>query len=445
MDNNSNLIRQMPVSIEAEQALLGSIIVNPEAFDKIGGMISTEDFYLEEHKHIFAALLSMYAKNKTIDVVTLVNALVENGDRDEAGGVQYITLIAESVPSAANVKDYARIVKDKSTLRRLINVCDEINNDAYSENDVRTVVDSAEQKIFDISHNNETKEFRHIRDVLRNVYRDLETLSENKGAVSGAKTGFSGLDHMLVQMGKGDLVILGARPGMGKTSFALNIATNVAKQAKKSVAIFSLEMSAEQLVTRLLSGEALVDNMKLRSGELSDDEWQRLAHASSQLSETRILIDDTSDITVSGMKSKLRRVKDRGLVVVDYLGLMQSELKRDNRVQEVTEISRNLKLMAKELNVPVICCAQLNRGAESRQGNRPMLSDLRDSGAIEQDADIVLFLYRDEYYNKDKDAPQSVAEVIISKNRHGSTGTVNMGWLGRYTKFVTLDENAEQG
>ena len=398
MDNTNNLIRQLPVSIEAEQALLGSIIVNPDSFDKVGGMISTEDFYLEEHKHIYAALLKMYAQNKTIDVVTLVNALVENGDRDEAGGVQYITLIAESVPSAANIKDYARIVKDKSTLRRLINACDEINNDAYSENDVRAVVDSAEQKIFDISQGNDTKEFRHIRDVLRNVYRDLETLSETKGAVSGAKTGFSGLDRMLVQMGKGDLVILGARPGMGKTSFALNIATNVAKQSKKSVAIFSLEMSGEQLVTRIISSEAMVDSHSMRTGQLMPEDWDNIADVISSLSGCDIYIDDTSAMTTTEMKSKLRRLPNLGLVVIDYIGLMQTTSHSDNRAQQVGEISRNLKIMAKDFGVPFICCAQLNRGTESRPGagKRPTLADLRDSGSIEQDADIVLFLYRDE-------------------------------------------------
>ncbi len=451
MDNTSNLIRQMPVSIEAEQALLGSIIVNPEAFDKIGAMISTEDFYLEEHKHIYAALLKMYAQSRTIDVVTLVNALVENGDRDEAGGIQYITLIAESVPSAANVKDYARIVKDKSTLRRLINVCDEINNDAYSENDVRTVVDNAEQKIFDISHNNETKEFRHIRDVLRNVYRDLETLAETKGAVSGAKTGFSGLDRMLVQMGKGDLVILGARPGMGKTSFALNIATNVAKQTKKAVAIFSLEMSGEQLVTRIISSEAMVDSHNLRTGQLMPEDWDNIADVISSLSGCDIYIDDTSALTTTEMKSKLRRISNLGLVVIDYIGLMQTTSNSDNRAQQVGEISRNLKIMAKDLGVPFICCAQLNRGTESRQGagKRPTLADLRDSGSIEQDADIVLFLYRDEYYKDiagaDGDSEGSdsanTAEVIIAKNRHGSVGNIKMGWIGQFTKFRTLEDD----
>ena len=446
-----NLMRQMPVSIEAEQALLGSIIVSPDAFDKVGGLISSEDFYLDEHKHIYTALLKMYGQNKTIDVVTLVNALVENGDRDEAGGVQYISLIAESVPSAANVMDYARIVKDKSTLRKLIKVCDEINEDAYSENDVRSVVDSAEQKIFDLSHNNESKEFRHISDVLQNVYRDIEILSENKGAVSGAKTGFSGLDRTLVQMGKGDLVIVGARPGMGKTSFALNIATNVAKATKKSVAIFSLEMSCEQLVTRIVSSEAMVDSHKLRTGKLTGEDWDNIADVISSLSGCDIYIDDTSAITTTEMKSKLRRLSNLGLVVIDYIGLMQTTSKSDNRAQQVGEISRNLKVMAKDLGVPFICCAQLNRGTESRPGvgKKPTLADLRDSGSIEQDADIVLFLYRDEYYKDISGAESSpdsadtanTAEVIIAKNRHGSVGNVKMGWIGQFTKFRTLEED----
>ena len=451
MDSTSSLIRQVPVSVEAEQALLGSIIVSPEAFDKIGGMITADDFYVAEHQHIYNALLKMYAHNKTIDVVTLVNALVEMGDRDEAGGVQYITLLAESVPSAANVKDYAKIVKDKAILRKLIKVCDEINEDAYSENDVRTVIDSAEQKIFDISHNNDSKEFRHIRDVLRNVYRDLELLSENKGAVSGAKTGFSGLDRMLVQMGKGDMVIVGARPGMGKTSFALNIATNVAKSSGKSVAIFSLEMSAEQLVTRIVSSEAMVDSHSLRTGKLANEDWDNIADVISSLSGCDIYIDDTSAITTTEMKSKLRRLPNLGLVVIDYIGLMQTTSNSDNRAQQVGEISRNLKIMAKDFGIPFICCAQLNRGTESRPGTgkRPTLADLRDSGSIEQDADIVLFLYRDEYYKDISGAEPTVesadsantAEVIIAKNRHGSVGNVKMGWIGQFTKFRTLEDD----
>ena len=449
MDNN--IIRQMPVSVEAEQALLGAIIINPDAFDTVGGVIDSEDFYLKEHKHIYMALVKMFSASKTIDVVTLVNALVEQGDRDEAGGIQYITMLADSVPAVANVKDYARIVKEKSLIRRLIGVCEEISNDAYDESSpAKTLIDSAEQKIFNLSHGNDNKEFRHIRDVLQNVYHEFETLSEAKGAVSGAKTGFSGVDRMLIQMGKGDLVIVGARPGMGKTSFALNIATNYAKSSGKAVAIFSLEMSGEQLVTRIISSEALVDSYSLRTGQLKPEDWDNIADVISQLSGTEIYIDDNSAITTTEMKAKLRRIKNLGMVVIDYIGLMQSTSNSENRAQQVGEISRNLKIMAKDFGIPIVCCAQLNRGTESRPGagKRPTLADLRDSGSIEQDADIVMFLYRDEYYKdisgqqgSDAEAADSAntAEVIIAKNRHGSVGNVKMGWIGQFTKFRTLE------
>lgn len=452
----SNLVRQAPVAIDAEQAVLGSIIVNPDSFDKVGGMITADDFYVEEHKHIYSTLLKMYGQSKTIDVITLVNGLVEQGFRDEAGGIQYISLMVDSVPSVANVKDYAKIVKDKSLLRKLIGVCDEISSDAYNEsNEVKTILDSAEQKIFDLTHNSESKEFRHIRDVLHLVYQDLELKQQTKGAVDGAKTGFSGVDKMLVQMGKGDLVIVGARPGMGKTSFALNIATNVAKNTGKAVAIFSLEMSAEQLVTRVISSEALVDSHSLRTGRISDEDWPNIAEVASTLSGCEIYIDDTSAITTTDMKAKLRRLQNLGLVVIDYIGLMQTTANTDNRAQQVGEISRNLKIMAKDFGIPIVCCAQLNRGTESRPGagKRPTLADLRDSGSIEQDADIVLFLYRDEYYkdisgNHGDDAgadSANIAEVIIAKNRHGSVGNVKMGWIGQFTKFRTLEEDFGEG
>ncbi len=456
MDNN-NLIKQMPVSIEAEQALLGAIIINPNCFDKVGGIITVDDFYLDEHKHIYSALLKMFVESKTVDTVTLVNRIVEEGDRDEAGSIQYISQLANSVPSVANVKDYARIVKEKSLLRELINICDNISQDAYNEDSpVKTIIDSAEQRIFDLTHDNETKDFRHIRDVLQNVYQDIETLSETGGALTGLKTGFSALDNVIIQMGKGDFIILGARPGMGKTSFAMNIATNVAKNSGKAVCIFSLEMSAEQLVSRMLSSEALIDSKKIRTGQLESEDWENIAGVISSLSGCEIYIDDTSQISVAEMKSKLRRIKNLGLVVIDYLGLMQTTLNTDNRAQAVGEISRNLKIMAKDLGIPIICCAQLNRGTEGRTGEnkKPTLADLRDSGSIEQDADIVIFLYRDEYYknisgaSNDKDNFQSssvnTAEVIVAKNRHGSVKSVTMGFIGQFTKFRTLEEDIKQ-
>ena len=437
------LDRRMPFSQEAEQAVLGSVLINPAALDEITGMIRQDDFYIEEHQKIYSAMQAMYLKSRNIDPVTLVDELVSMGIYDEAGGTEYIRLIAEIVPSATNVKDYARIVHEKSIVRKLIGACEEIADVAYSEQDEASrLVEMAESKIYAIAEDKDNKNFIHIRDALLGVYDHLQQLATNRDETLGMKTGFSGLDRVLVGMAKSDLVLVGARPGMGKTSFTMNLATNAAKMSKKAVCVFSLEMSAEQLVTRLLSSEALVDSYALRSGELSDEDWEKLAYAASSLSETEILIDDTTGMTVAGMMAKLRRVKNLGLVVIDYLGLMQREHHNDNRVQEVSEISRNLKLMAKEFQVPVVCCAQLSRGPESRTDKRPMLSDLRDSGAIEQDADIVMFLYRDEYY-KDKDVPQSTAEVIVAKNRHGSTGKVEMGWLGQYTKFTTLDTEAE--
>ncbi|MGM9635020.1 MAG: replicative DNA helicase [Candidatus Avispirillum sp.] len=441
----SELDRKMPFSLDAEQAVIGSILIDPASLDTVTGILSADDFYLEEHRSIYTAMQGMYLKSRSIDVVTLVDELVHQGVYDEAGGKEYIRLISEAVPTASNVRDYANIVRDKSVLRSLIGACEEVSEAAYTEEeDVQRLVEMAESKIYAIAEQKENKNFVHIREALVNVYDHLQQLSVNKEETLGMKTGFSGLDRILVGMGKSDLVLVGARPGMGKTSFAMNVATSAALKSGKTVCVFSLEMSTEQLVSRLLSSEALVDSYALRSGELTDEDWQKLAHAASRLSDCDILIDDTTGMTVAGMMSKLRRVKNLGLVVIDYLGLMQSEHHIDNRVQEVSEISRNLKLMAKEFKVPVICCAQLSRGPESRTDKRPMLSDLRDSGAIEQDADIVLFLYRDEYY-KDKDNPQSTAEVIVAKNRHGSTGKVEMGWLGRYTKFTTIDENAPDG
>ncbi len=457
---DTSFIKQMPISIDAERALLGSIIIKPETLDTVGGYIVPEDFYDSDHRIVYTSLLSMYMQNKTIDSVTLVNDIKAQGGKDEASSIEFISLLAQSVPTAANAKDYAKIVKEKSTLRKLINVCDSITEDAYEEGaDVHKVIDGAEQKIFDISHERDSKEFRHIRSILSNVYHDIENRVETKGAVTGSKTGFSELDSYLIEMGKGDLIIVGARPGMGKTSFALNIATNVAKASKKTVAIFSLEMSGEQLVTRIISSEALVDSHSIRTGQLKPEDWENIAGVVTTLSGCDIYIDDTSAINATEMKSKLRRLSNLGLVVIDYIGLMQSTVNTDNRAQQVGEISRNLKIMAKDFGVPIVCCAQLNRATESRTGSsggkRPTLSDLRDSGSIEQDADIVLFLYRDEYYKSlgqgdDDDAADiadaaNTAEIIVAKNRHGSTGNIKMGWIGQFTKFRTLEKSIPNG
>ena len=440
--------RKLPFSMIAEQSLLGSVLIDPQSLNDVVEIITAEDFYLTEHTQIFTAMHELFLINKELDVVTLIDTLVTKGIYDKSGGEDYIRTLYQAVPNSLNVKDYATIVKQKSLLRKLIDACSDISEKAYSEEgDAGQLVDFAESTIFDIAQGRDTKSFRHIRDVIRNVYENLHTMATEGESAQGTKTGFSGIDNVLAGMGNSDLILVGARPGMGKTSFALNIGTNVALQTGKTVCMFSLEMSAEQLVTRVISSEAMIDSYALRTGKLDPKQWEDIAAATTRLSGCDILIDDTSGITVTGMKGKLRRIKNLGLVVVDYLQLMQSDRRNDgNRVQEVADISRALKIMAKELNVPIICCAQLSRGPESRTDKRPMLSDLRDSGAIEQDADTVIFLYRDEYYVTEKnDEESSVAEVIIAKNRHGSTGNVKVGWIGRYTKFRSIATDVSEG
>lgn len=439
-------LNRMPFSLEAEQSVLGAVILDPDKIREVANAISADDFYLEQHRAIYEAMRELFLSNNTIDIVTLIDELVRSGTYDEAGGKSYVALLAQSVPSLSNLADYLRIIKDKALLRRLIEASGEISRLAYAgEGNTADILDRSEQLIFDIADKNETKGFSHIKDVILSNYKHLDELVKNGEAALGTPTYFTDIDKLLVGMGNSDLVLVGARPGMGKTSFCLNIASQVALKTKKAVAVFSLEMSCEQLVSRMLSSEALIDSYKMRKGDLTEDDWVKLARASGVLSQTDILIDDTSGITVTGMKAKLRRVKNLGLVVIDYLQLMQSDSRsRDgNRVQEVADISRALKLMAKDLKVPVITCAQLSRGPESRTDKTPMLSDLRDSGAIEQDADTVMFLYRDDYYKNDPEK-QNIAECIIAKNRHGSTGKATLGWFGQYTKFTNLDNTHEQ-
>lgn len=438
------LQKKMPYSLDAEQSVLGSIIIDPECFDDVAQIVKEDDFYLEIHREIYSAMLEFKLHSKPLDVITLVNSLVSNGVyEDEAAARSYIKLLVDIIPSSTNVKDYAKIVFDKSVLRRLIDAADAIQKDAYSEGDkVENIVDVAEQRIFEIASNNEKRDFVHIKDVIVETYNRLSELQNDEGEEKlGLKTGYSDLDKVVVGFGKGDLVIVGARPGVGKTSFCLNLATNIAKKSGKSVCIFSLEMSNEQLVSRIIASEALVDSNKLRTGKLETRDWENIANAASQLSETNIYIDDTTNVSITAMKAKLRRIKNLGLVVVDYLQLMESEKGRKDgsRVNEIAEISRGLKIMAKELNVPVITCSQLSRGTEKEKERKPMLSDLRDSGSIEQDADMVIFLSRD-YYGNDPDKANLV-DVIVAKNRHGGLGTVQMSWLGQYTKFSSLEEN----
>lgn len=450
MPNEANE-KRLPFSITAEQSLLGSLLIDPNAITQVADIISSNDFYVSEHPHIYLVIQELFATNKTIDFVTIIDSLVSKGIYDKAGGENYIRQLVNAVPTAKNVKDYARIVKEKAMLRALIDAGQEIVSAATSEQDsVESIVEFAEQKIYAVAEGRENKNFIPIRELITNLYKNLDDLSKNGIEARGVKTQFKDLDAMMGGLGNSDMVLIGARPGMGKTSFALNIAANVAQNTKKAVCIFSLEMSADQLVSRIISSEALIDSYALRTGALTMDDHKKLAEAVSRLSGLDILVDDTPGISVTGMKAKLRRVDNLGLVIIDYLQLMQSDRRIDNRVQEVAEISRGLKIMAKELNVPVICLSQLSRNTESRQSKKPMLSDLRDSGSIEQDADSVLFLYRPNYYKdeggdgkehgskKQDSSNENIAEVIIAKNRHGSTGSVEIGWIPQYTKFLPI-------
>ncbi|MBQ0101949.1 MAG: replicative DNA helicase, partial [Firmicutes bacterium] len=428
----SDSLRKLPYSQEAEQSVLGAVIIDPMCLPDVMTKIKSDEFYIEVNRVIYISMMELQQSNRTIDPVTLLDA-VESKEifktRDEANS--YIRILAELVPSSSNIDDYCRIIHDKFILRCLISTCEDVTDKAYSETDsAPKILDAAQQALFNIADSNETHGFVHIRDALTENYNYLKTLKEDPQSVQGQKTGYSQLDRVLVGLAAGNVVIVGARPGMGKTSFAMNMATNIARRSNgKAVCVFSLEMSTQEIVSRMLSSEALVDSMAIRSGNLSEDDYYKLAQASSMLAETNILIDDTAGITVAGMRAKLRKVRDQiGLIVVDYLQLMQADGKNDNRVQAVGEISRGLKLLAKDLKVPIICCAQLSRGTENRESKRPMLSDLRESGSIEMDADVVIFLYREDYYGENKDpSAQSTAKIIVAKNRHGSTGDIEMG------------------
>lgn len=438
------LQRKMPFSLDAEQSVLGAVLSDPKRIAEVSELLRPDDFYIEEHQRIFEIMLNFNIENKPLDLVTVLNELVSHGVyADQAEARSYIKVLAETLPSAQNAKDYAKIVHDKSILRRLIEAADDIQRAAFTEGEeVAHIVDFAEQKIFDIAGNNERHDFTHISTVIEEALKGLSLLKNGPTEETiGIQTGFSDLDKQLVGLGKGNLIIVGARPGVGKTSFALNIATSVAKRTKKAVCIFSLEMQNEELVKRMLSAEAMVDSQNLRTGALTQAEWDNLAMTSAILAETDIYVDDTSAISLTAMKAKLRRIKNLGLVVVDYLQLMNPESRKGNeqsRVNQIGEISRGLKILAKELRVPVICLSQLSRTSEKEKERKPMLSDLRESGSIEQDADMVIFLSRD-YYGTDPEK-KNLVDVIVAKNRHGSTGTVSMSWLGQYTKFSTLDK-----
>ena len=438
------LNKQMPASVIAEQSLLGCILFDPQMLSEVAGLITEDDFYLADHAQIYSAMKQLFNENHQIDSVTLIDTLVKSGTFDKERGQDYILTLSDIVPNAMNVTDYARIIKEKSLTRQLIEAAAAISADAYAgQLPVDELMDSAQKRIFDISQGRDIRGFRHIKEVMGKVFDELSLLAKDKNALQGVMTGFSGIDRVLSGMGKSDLVLIGARPGMGKTSFALNIAINVAQKTKKEVCIFSLEMSAEQIATRMLSIESMVTSNRFRSGELTDDDWKKIGPAAGKITNCDILIDDSTGINVTNMRAKLRREQNKkkeiGLVVIDYLQLMQSEKRIDNRVQEIGDISRSLKLLAKDFNVPVICLAQLSRKPEGRTSQKPMLSDLRDSGAIEQDADMVLFLYREDYYKEEAAAAENkICEVVVAKNRHGGLDTVKLGWIPDCTKFRTI-------
>ena len=431
----------------AEQALLGSILIDPPALTQISDTVRAEDFHLSEHRQIYTAMKQLSLLSRDIDHVTLLDELEKEKVYNREEAEIYLRTLADAVPNALNIKDYARIVLEKSILRRLIEACGKISERAYSEQEnVGELIEYAASQMSEIAMGRDSRGFVTMTSMLELIFRNLSILYDDPNAFDGIQTGYSDLDTTLAGIGQSDLVLVGARPGMGKTSFCLNIALNYARRTKEKVAIFSLEMSSEQLVQRMLSSYAMVDSYNMRTGRLSSQDWQKLANSVVDLAGVNVLIDDTPNITVSGMKAKLRREGKIGLVVIDYLQLMQGDKHTDNRVQEVADISRNLKLLAKELHVPVICCSQLSRGTEGRTSKRPMLSDLRESGSIEPDADTVIFIYRDEYYmdaedKKNIDVTKApVAEIIVAKNRHGSTGTVYLNWIGRYTTFYSIEE-----
>lgn len=436
---------ELPFSLEAEQTILGAVLTEPDVLSTVLEKIKPDCFFNEQHKALFQIIVQMFTSGEKADVITLLNIAMQQHLFDTAQeGRAYLAALINMVPSVSNIESYCNIVAEKFYLRSLAFAARAILQDVQSgEVNAQALLDGAEQKIFDIRQGRSIQGLVKIGDAVCEAYDRIGKISgPDKEKYLGARTGYKYLDTVTSGLNRSDLILIAARPGMGKTSFAINIATNVARRGDKEVAVFSLEMSREQLATRMLSTEALVDSHKLRSGYLTNDDWVRLAQGAGVLSGLPMYFDDTAGITVQQIKAKLRRMKNLGLVVIDYLQLMTSTLKTDNRVLVISEITRQLKIMAKELDIPVILLSQLSRGPESRNDKRPMLSDLRESGSIEQDADIVMFLYRDAYYNKDSATP-NISECIIAKNRHGETGTVNLVWDGQFTRFSDAEMRDE--
>jgi replicative DNA helicase len=435
-----------PHNMEAEQSVLGAIFLEGEAIVTTSAIVTSDDFYRASHQKIYAAMLELNANGEPVDVVMVSQLLKQKDQLEEAGGVRYLTELANSVPTAANVDYYASIVEKHAVMRRLIRTATQIVSKGYAGNeDVTLVLDEAERKILEVSQKRSSGGFVPIKDALIDVFNRIDFLSKQKGAITGIPSGFQDLDRMTSGFQRSDLIIVAARPSVGKTAFALNIAQNVGVRARECVAIFSLEMSASQLVQRIICAEGNIDANKIRSGKMeTDEDWEKLTMAIATLSEANIFIDDSPTITVADIRAKCRRLKVEkglGLIVIDYLQLIHGRGKAgENRQQEVSEISRTLKAIARELEVPVIALSQLSRGVEQRQDKRPMMSDLRESGSIEQDADIVAFLYRDDYYDQESEKKNRI-EIIVAKQRNGPVGTVELGFQKNYNKFVSLNLN----
>ena len=433
--------RLPPQNLEAETSVLGAVLLENEALNRVLEILKQDDFYREAHRRIFAAILHLYEHSEPVDLITLSEVLKSRGDLEDVGGVEYLNSLVNGVPTAANISYYAKIIKEKAILRKLINRATEIVSQSYSNSgDVDEFIDQAERNIFEISEDRVRPSFYPIKELIKASFKTIERLYEKRQLITGVPTGFQRLDELTSGLQPSDLIIIAGRPSMGKTAFALNIAQHASVRATTPAAIFSLEMSKEQLALRMLCSEAKVDAHRLRGGFLSEADWPKLTRAAGSLSEAPLFIDDTPGISALEMRAKARRLKiehNLGLVIVDYLQLMRGRASADSREQEISDISRSLKALAKELSIPVIALSQLNRRVEERGDKRPQLSDLRESGAIEQDADVILFLYRDEIYNKSEEN-RGKAEIIIGKQRNGPTDKVDLAFLDKYTRFENL-------
>ena len=433
--------RVLPHSVEAVQSVIGSMIMDRDAIMTASEVITSEDFYQSQYGVLFDAMLELYNEGKPVDLVTLQERLREKDVPPEISSLEFVRDLLDAVPTSANVRHYATIVQEKSMLRKLIKVNEDIANTCYlAREKTEDILEETEKKIFDLLQYRSTGDFVPIKQVVLNALDKIEKASKNKGTVTGIPTGFIDLDYKTSGFQPSDLILIAARPSMGKTAFVLNVAQHMAFKEGKTVAIFSLEMSKEQLVNRLFSLESKVDSQALRTGNLTDEDWAKLIEGAAVVGKSNLIIDDTPGISIAELRSKCRKFKlehDLGIIIIDYLQLMSGGKHSESRQQEISEISRSLKAVARELNVPVVALSQLSRAVEQRPDHRPMLSDLRESGAIEQDADVVMFLYRDDYYNKDTDK-KNIAEVIIAKQRNGPIGTVELVWLPNYTKFANM-------